>query len=126
VASLFCQHFAPDLPGGRSWHEARDEVADHIIDTVTQYAPNFRASVLGSMALSPLGLEEKFGLLRGIFSMARCRWTSFFRRGRCWVWDYRGPLKGCICAGRDASGRWVTGYRAERGAEVLRDVKGWF
>ena len=27
VASLFCQQFAPELPGGRSWDDARDEAA---------------------------------------------------------------------------------------------------
>src|SRR5271154_3867076 len=65
VASLFCQHVAPQLPNGESWDTHRETVADLMIDTVNQYAPNFKASVLGRMALSPLGLEEKFGLLRG-------------------------------------------------------------
>ena len=37
VASLFCQHVHPDLPQvlpGRTWDDARDEVADLMIDTV--------------------------------------------------------------------------------------------
>ena len=34
VASLFCQHVAPELPDGRSWDEARETVADLMIDTV--------------------------------------------------------------------------------------------
>ena len=34
VASLFCQHVAPKLPDGRSWDEARETVADLMIDTV--------------------------------------------------------------------------------------------
>ena len=37
VASLFCQHVHPDLPKvrrGRTWDDARDEVADLMIDTV--------------------------------------------------------------------------------------------
>ena len=49
VASLFCQHVHPDLPSvaqGRSWDDARDEVADLMIATVNRYAPNFAASVL--------------------------------------------------------------------------------
>ncbi len=36
VASLFCQHVAPQLPDGRSWDAHRDEVADLMIDTVDQ------------------------------------------------------------------------------------------
>jgi phytoene dehydrogenase-like protein len=46
VASLFCQQFAPRLPDGRSWDDAREAVADLIIDTVNDRAPNFKASVL--------------------------------------------------------------------------------
>src|SRR5262245_28243198 len=42
VASLFCQHVAPDLPDDK-----RDQVADLMIDTVDTYAPGFRASVVG-------------------------------------------------------------------------------
>ena len=34
VASLFCQHVAPQLPDGRSWDEARETVADLMIDTI--------------------------------------------------------------------------------------------
>src|SRR5262249_33355083 len=65
VASLFCQHVAPELPDGRSWSEHRDEVADLMIDTVDRYAPGFKASVIGRQALSPLDLERTFGLIGG-------------------------------------------------------------
>ncbi len=36
VASLFCQHVAPQLPDGRSWDDHREEVADLMIATVDQ------------------------------------------------------------------------------------------
>ncbi len=42
VASLFCQHVAPQLPDGRSWNDRREEVADLMIDTVERYAPGFQ------------------------------------------------------------------------------------
>src|SRR5215468_11262476 len=58
VASLFCQHVAPELPDGKSWNAHRDEVADLMIDTVDGHAPGFRASVLAVQALSPLDLER--------------------------------------------------------------------
>ena len=65
VASLFCQHVAPELPDGKSWDDHRDEVADLMIATVDQYAPGFAASVIGRQILSPLDLERQFGLLGG-------------------------------------------------------------
>src|SRR6202023_1505920 len=37
VASLFCQHVAPQLPGGKSWDDHREEVADLMITTVDSY-----------------------------------------------------------------------------------------
>ena len=46
VASLFCQHVAPVLPDGRSWDDARETVADLMIETVETYAPGFKASVI--------------------------------------------------------------------------------
>src|SRR6185312_2457298 len=47
VASLFCQHVAPELPAGRSWDDHREEVADLMIATVDEYAPGFASSVIG-------------------------------------------------------------------------------
>src|SRR6202790_1828084 len=44
VASLFCQHVAPQLPDEKSWDEYREEVADLMIATVDKYAPGFAAS----------------------------------------------------------------------------------
>ena len=65
VASLFCQHVAPELPNGRSWDDHRDEVADLMIATVDRYAPGFAKGVIGRQVLSPLDLERQFGLLGG-------------------------------------------------------------
>src|SRR5690606_30179012 len=65
VASLFCQHAAPQLPDGASWDDHREEVAEVMIDTVTEYAPNFRASVIARQIFSPLDLERTFGLVGG-------------------------------------------------------------
>ena len=71
VASLFCQHVAPQLPDGRSWDDHREEVADLMIATVDQYAPGFAKSVIGRQVLSPLDLERQFGLWAEISSTAR-------------------------------------------------------
>src|SRR3954451_19808320 len=60
VASLFCQHVAPELPDGKSWDDHRDEVADVMIATVDRFAPGFTASVLGRQIKIPLDLERDF------------------------------------------------------------------
>ena len=65
VASLFCQHVAPEFDDGSTWDAHSETVADLMIDTVETYAPGFKASVLARQSLSPLDLERMFGLPRG-------------------------------------------------------------
>src|SRR5207247_9005360 len=72
VASLFCQHFNPTLPDGRSWDGEKDAAADAIVETVNRHAPNFKKSILARKILSPLDLERDFGLIAGdLFHVAR-------------------------------------------------------
>ena len=58
VASLFCQHVAPMPPDGSSWDDHRETVADLMIETLNDHAPNFRRSVLARQIFSPLDLER--------------------------------------------------------------------
>lgn len=80
VASLFCQHVAPALPDGKSWDDHREEVADLMIETVNNYAPNFKASVVARQSLSPLDLERTFGLWAATSFTARLIWVRYFPR----------------------------------------------
>jgi len=129
VASLFCQHVAPQLPDGKSWDDYRDEVADLMIATVDQYAPGFAARVIGRQALSPLDLERQFGLLGGdIFHGALTLNQLFSARPMLGHADYRGPLKGLYHCGSGAHpGGGVTGAPGHNAARViLSDHRGLF
>jgi phytoene dehydrogenase-like protein len=121
VASLFCQHVAPQLPDGRSWDDHREEVADLMIATVDGYAPGFAASVMGRQILSPLDLERQFGLLGGdIFHGALTLNQLFSARPMLGHADYRGPLKGLYHCGSGAHpGGGVTGAPGHNAARVI-------
>jgi phytoene dehydrogenase-like protein len=121
VASLFCQHVAPQLPDGRSWDDHRDEVADLMIATVDQYAPGFGTSVLGRQVLSPLDLERQFGLLGGdIFHGALTLNQLFSARPMLGHADYRGPLRGLYHCGSGAHpGGGVTGAPGHNAAKAI-------
>jgi phytoene dehydrogenase-like protein len=125
VASLFCQHVAPELPDGKnthtSWDDRRDEVADLMIATVDKYAPGFAASVIGRQALTPLDLERDFGLLGGdIFHGALTLNQLFSARPMLGHADYRGPLKGLYHCGSGAHpGGGVTGAPGHNAAKVI-------
>jgi phytoene dehydrogenase-like protein len=121
VASLFCQHVAPQLPDGRSWHTHREEVADLMIDTVERYAPGFKASVVGRQALSPLDLEETFGLIGGdIFHGALTLDQLFWARPMLGHADYRSPVAGLYHCGSGAHpGGGVTGAPGHNAARAI-------
>jgi phytoene dehydrogenase-like protein len=124
VASLFCQHVAPQLPDGQSWHDQRNTVAELMIDTVERYAPGFKASVLARQALSPLDLEETFGLTGGdIFHGALTLDQLFWARPMIGYADYRGPLPGLYHCGAGAHpGGGVTGAPGHNAARaIIRD-----
>jgi phytoene dehydrogenase-like protein len=129
VASLFCQHVAPELPDGRSWDDHREEVADLMVATVDEYAPGFASSVIGRQILSPLDLERQFGLLGGdIFHGALTLDQLFSARPMLGHADYRGPLGGLYHCGSGAHpGGGVTGAPGHNAARViLRDHRALF
>lgn len=129
VASLFCQHVAPQLPGGTSWDEHREEVADLMIATVDRYAPGFASTVVGRQILSPLDLERQFGLLGGdIFHGALTLNQLFSARPMLGHADYRGPLRGLYHCGSGAHpGGGVTGAPGHNAARaVLADHRALF
>ncbi len=124
VASMFCQHVAPTLPDGRHWDDCRDEVADLMIDTVTRFAPNFKASVIARQIHSPLDLERKFGLIGGdIFHGALSLDQLFSARPVLGYGDYRTPIKGLFqCGAGTHPGGGVTGVPGHNAArEILKD-----
>ena len=126
VASLFCQHVAPQAPNGSSWDEYRDTVADLMIETVDLYAPNFSRSVLARQVFSPLDLERTFGLVAGdIFHGSLDPGQLFSARPMLGYADYRSPIKGLyLCAAGSHPGGGVTCAPGQNAAgEILRDFK---
>ena len=126
VASLFCQHFNPVPANGRSWDELSEAAADRVIDTVNRFAPNFRASVLGRMTLTPLDLERRFGLTGGdIFHGALALDQLFSARPVLGNANYRMPLAGLYLCGAGAHpGGGVTGLPGRNAArEIVRDFR---
>jgi len=121
VASLFCQQFAPELPDGRDWDAEEAAAANCIIETVEAEAPGFRASILGSMCLSPKGLERKFGLTAGdIMHGAMSLDQLWSARPLLGHGAYRGPLKGLyMCGAGTHPGGGVTGAPGHNAAQEL-------
>jgi phytoene dehydrogenase-like protein len=97
-----------------------------MIDTVNQWAPNFRASVLGYKALSPLDLERQIGLLGGdIFHGQLGLDQLFSARPLLGQGNYRGVVPGLyLCGSGTHPGGGVTGLPGRNAArEVCRDLR---
>jgi phytoene dehydrogenase-like protein len=121
VLSCFCQYF-PYAPTGRSWDDGlREEMADRILDTLAEYAPNIKDAVIARQMLSPVDLERRFGLVEGcIFHGSMTPDQSFDLRPIPGYSDYRSPLAGLYLCG---SGAWpgggVTGIPGHNCAQVV-------
>ena len=121
VASLFCQQFAPILPDGRGWDDEREAAADRIIETVTEWAPNFASSVIARQIHSPLDLERKFGLsggdiMHGAMSIDQL-WAARPILGNA---AYRGPIAGLyMCGAGTHPGGGVTGAPGHNAARAV-------
>jgi phytoene dehydrogenase-like protein len=126
VASLFCQHVAPELPDGVSWDDHRDTVARLMIDTVERHAPGFKNSVLGMQALSPLDLERTFGLVGGDIMHGKLELDQLFSaRPVLGHGNYRSPVQGLhMCGAGTHPGGGVTGAPGHNAArEILKDLR---
>jgi phytoene dehydrogenase-like protein len=128
VASLFVQHVAPRLPVPRSWSDPaeKERFADVVIDTVSANAPNFRGAVIARQVLSPLDLEQRFGLVDGdIFHGQLGLDQLFTTRPVLGFANYRLPLPGLYLCGSGAHpGGGVTGAPGHNAArEIARDLK---
>jgi len=124
VASLFCQQFAPKLSNGRSWDDERDAAVNAILDVVETHAPGFRQLILGQMALAPLDLERKFGLISGDIFHGRMSLDQLWAaRPVIGSASHRGPIKGLyMCGSGTHPGGGVTGVPGHNAANViLRD-----
>lgn len=126
VASLFCQHFSPELPNNLSWDDIREQAADHVIETVTRHAPNFKDAVIARKILSPLDLERDFGLIGGdIFHGALTLDQLWTARPVLGHGDYRSPVNRLYLCGAGAHpGGGVSGLPGRNAArEIIRDFK---
>ena len=127
VASLFAQYAAPQLPGGRTWDDAKNEFADLVIDTVAVHAPNFKASVIGRQVLSPLDLERRFGMVDGDIFHGQLTLGQLYSARPVLGWAaYRMPMRGLYLCGAGAHpGGGVTGLPGRNAAvEILRGLRG--
>jgi phytoene dehydrogenase-like protein len=123
VMGIFLQYTPYDLREG-DWKSAKEKYADQVMDTIEEYVPGFKSLVLHRQVLSPLDLEETYGLTGGnIFHGEMNLAQLFFMRPVPGWARYRTPVKGLyLCGSGTHPGGGVMGapgYNAAR--EILKD-----
>jgi phytoene dehydrogenase-like protein len=122
LMSIFVQ-YAPHRLAEGTWHEERDRFADRIIELLAEYAPNIKTAVEQRHALSPLDLEEQFGLTGGnIFHGEMTPDQLFFLRPLAGWARYATPIRNLyLCGSGTHPGGGVMGAPGHNAArEILR------
>jgi len=66
IVSMWVRFF-PVQPREGTWDGLRERVGNQLIDLLTDYAPNFRSSIVDWMVLTPADLEQRISLTDGNF-----------------------------------------------------------
>jgi phytoene dehydrogenase-like protein len=126
IMGVLAQQYPKKLADGRSWDEARDEATDGVIRTIERYVPKFRQQIVGTMALTPLDLERRFGLTGGDVYHGRLDLDQLFSlRPHPKAAQYRTPIRGLYLCGAGAHpGGGVSGAPGHNAAKrVLKDMR---
>ncbi len=121
LMSMFVQYAPYKLKDG-PWTDAlRNEFADRCFDVVERYAPDFKASVIDRQMLTPVDLEEKFGLTGGnIFQGAMPLHQLFAFRPVPGFAGYSTPVRGLyLCGAAAHPGGGVMGASGWNAARVM-------
>ena len=103
LMSMFCQYAPYRLRDGRWDDAAKNSFADSCFAVVEEYAPGFKASVLDRQVLSPVDIEETFGLTGGnIFQGSMSLNKLFMFRPAPGYANYRTPIKHLFLCGSAA------------------------
>ncbi|HYH28481.1 MAG TPA: NAD(P)/FAD-dependent oxidoreductase [Actinomycetota bacterium] len=125
ILSAFVQYAPRDLAEG-SWTEEREALADRVIQTIGEYAPNVPGAVLERHVVTPEDLEQRFGLLGGnIFQGEMSLDQLFFLRPVRQAGAYRTPIRGLyLCGSGTHPGGGVMGAPGYNAARIVaRDLR---
>ena len=112
IVSCFVQYAPYHLEDGpESWPEHREAFGDAVVDTLAEYCPGLKESILYRQVLTPWDLEQEFGLTEGnIFHGELSPEQLLFQRPVSGWARYRTPIRGLwMCASGTHPGGGVMG-----------------
>jgi phytoene dehydrogenase-like protein len=125
VMSIHVQ-FAPYHVKNGDWNSRRAELGDIVVNTLSDYAPNIRSLIVGHQVITPLDLEQTYGLRNGHIHHGEQSLDQFFAFRPLIGWaQYRTPIKHLyLCSAGTHPGGGITGGPGANAArEILKDCK---
>jgi phytoene dehydrogenase-like protein len=119
VMSVWMQ-YAPYHLRDSNWNAERDALGDTVVNIIEDYAPGFRNSILHRQVLTPLDLEQTFGLTEGCIYHAEMSLDQIFFMRPVPGWArYNTPIENLyLCGSGTHPGGGITGlpgyYAAKR------------
>ena len=110
VLSAYGQYAPYSLREG-SWDSSRDAFGDAVVNTLAQYAPDIKATIVAAETLTPLDFERGWGLSGGHIFHGELSLDQFFTmRPLLGYGQYRTPLRGLfLCGSGTHPGTGLTG-----------------
>ncbi len=122
IISCFVQ-YAPYWikEGPEFWPNRREAFGDAVVDTLTEYCPGLKESILFRQVLTPWDLEHEFGLTEGnIFHGELSPEQLLFQRPVAGWARYRTPIRNLwMCASGTHPGGGIMGAPGELAAKTM-------
>jgi phytoene dehydrogenase-like protein len=124
VMSIYMQYAPYKLKG--DWEDQRKALGQTVVQTLAQYAPNLPEMILTHQIITPLDLEEKYGLTGGQIFHGDLALDQFFTMRPLLDWArYKTPIENLyLCGSGTHPGAGLTGGSGANAArEILRELK---
>lgn len=125
VMSIYVQ-FAPYKLKSSDWNSQRDALGDTVIKTLTAYAPDLPGLILHRQVITPLDLEQEYGLTGGHIFHGELALDQIFTMRPLLGWArYGTPIDGLfLCGSGTHPGTGLTGLSGANSArEILRALR---
>jgi len=127
VMSIFVQYAPYHIKEGASnWPQKREAFGDAVINTLSEYCPGLKESILYKQVLTPWDMEQEFGLTEGNIFQGELSIEQllFLRPAPGWA-RYRSPVNDLWMCGSGAHpGGGIMGSPGELCAKTMLQTGG--
>jgi phytoene dehydrogenase-like protein len=122
IVSCFVQYAPYDIKEGPEyWPQRREAFGDAVVDTLAEYCPGLKESILFRQVLTPWDLEQEFGLTEGnIFHGELTAEQLLFQRPVAGWAKYKTPIQNLwMCGSGTHPGGGIMGAPGELAAKTM-------